>query len=343
MVTEIDRSTTWQKMLEVNDTRLKQLAKLTPSLVLASRSHSTVQNYFTTFKRFQKWVKQFPELSALPANPTSVAMYLLAQFQMGKSQSVMKSDKVAISWMHINTGYDDPTQNSLLNILIDGAKRLNSRALIKKDPITVEILIMLKKVCTPESGTINLLNLRTIVFSILSFTGFMRFNEVSNLRRCDLNFYDTHMSVFIEKSKTDQLREGRTLVIAKIDSDLCPVENTKVYLSRSEINCDSDEFIFRNMQFYKSSDTYRLRPENKPLSYSNCRDILKKKLKQIGVDCTKFGLHSFRAGGASAAANANVNDRMFKRHGRWVSENAKDGYVSDSLEKRLSVTLNLGL
>ena len=41
-----------------------------------------------------------------------------------------------------------------------------------------------------------------------------------------------------------------------------------------------------------------------------------------------YGLHSLRAGGASAAANAGVPDRMFKRHGRWRSENAKDGYIA---------------
>ena len=39
-----------------------------------------------------------------------------------------------------------------------------------------------------------------------------------------------------------------------------------------------------------------------------------------------------RSGGVTAAANANVPDRIFKRHRRWKSENAKDGYVKDSLE-----------
>ena len=42
----------------------------------------------------------------------------------------------------------------------------------------------------------------------------------------------------------------------------------------------------------------------------------------------------FRSG-ATAAANAGVPDRLFKRHGRWASESAKDGYVQDSLSSRL--------
>ena len=54
-------------------------------------------------------------------------------------------------------------------------------------------------------------------------------------------------------------------------------------------------------------------------------------------------MHSLRAGGAMAAANAGVPDRLFKRHSRWRSESAKDGYVKDSVEKPLSVSKNLGI
>ena len=38
---------------------------------------------------------------------------------------------------------------------------------------------------------------------------------------------------------------------------------------------------------------------------------------------------------AIAAANAGVQDRLFMRHGRWKSECAKDGYVKDSVQRRL--------
>ena len=66
-------------------------------------------------------------------------------------------------------------------------------------------------------------------------------------------------------------------------------------------------------------------------------------LESIGLDRKRFSLHSLRSGGASAAANAGVPDRHFKRHGRWRSESAKDGYVQDKLEERLSVSKSLGL
>ena len=73
------------------------------------------------------------------------------------------------------------------------------------------------------------------------------------------------------------------------------------------------------------------------------RELILQNLAALGLDPKQFGLHSLRSGGASAAANAGVPDRLFKRHGRWRSENAKDGYVKDSMESRLSVSRDIGL
>ena len=36
-------------------------------------------------------------------------------------------------------------------------------------------------------------------------------------------------------------------------------------------------------------------------------------------------------------------DRLWKRHSRWTSEKAKDGYATDDLKQRLTVTINMGL
>ena len=83
--------------------------------------------------------------------------------------------------------------------------------------------------------------------------------------------------------------------------------------------------------------------DSKHLAYSNFRKIFLEVLKPLVSDVSKFGLHSLRSGGATAAANRGISDRLFKRHGRWLSESAKDGYIKDSVDERLSVSLSLGL
>ena len=73
------------------------------------------------------------------------------------------------------------------------------------------------------------------------------------------------------------------------------------------------------------------------------RELFLSKLSELGYDLGQFDLHSLRVGGATAAANAGVPDRPFKRHGRWRSESAKDGYVEDAVALRRAVSKSLDL
>ena len=63
--------------------------------------------------------------------------------------------------------------------------------------------------------------------------------------------------------------------------------------------------------------------------------------ESLGYSKRKFGLHSLRSGGTTAAANAGLNERLLKRHGRWKTDLAKDGCVQDKLEAMLSVSRSL--
>ena len=79
------------------------------------------------------------------------------------------------------------------------------------------------------------------------------------------------------------------------------------------------------------------------MSYTTVKDIVLRKIASIGLQTKNFGLHSLRSGGATEAANRFVPDRLFKRHGRWSSETAKDSYIKDSVLRLLSVSKSLGL
>ena len=112
------------------------------------------------------------------------------------------------------------------------------------------------------------------------------------------------------------------------------------YIKMGNISGAQDLFLFRGI--VRTKNGVKLRKQG-GLSYSRMRELLLEKLEAVGLDPKLFSLHSLRSGGATAAANAGVPDRLFKRHGRWRSENAKDGYVKDSLSSRLSVTKGIGL
>ena len=82
---------------------------------------------------------------------------------------------------------------------------------------------------------------------------------------------------------------------------------------------------------------------SKPLTAGRAGEILKEKLKAIGLDPSKFSNHSLRSGGATSAANQSVPERHFKVHGRWKSDSANDGYVRDKVDSRLYVPLHIGI
>ena len=88
-------------------------------------------------------------------------------------------------------------------------------------------------------------------------------------------------------------------------------------------------------------NSYKLRSGK--LSYTTAREILLSALETLGLNKKYFGLHSLRSGGATAAAAAKVDDKFFKKHGRWKTDKAKDGYVKENILERLSVTQNIGL
>ena len=136
--------------------------------------------------------------------------------------------------------------------------------------------------------------------------------------------------------------KGRDVLIAKTGLPTCPVSMLNLYLNLASIENTSQKFIFSPLYLSKSENVHKLR-KSCQLSYARSREMLLSALEGIGLDKNKFGLHSLRSGGATTAAAAGIDDRLFKKHGRWKSDKAKDGYVKESITNRLFVSKYLGI
>ena len=189
-----------------------------------------------------------------------------------------------------------------------------------------------------KEGTLS--NIRLATVCLLSYAGFLQFSELVQLRPADIEIRADAAKLHIRHSKTDQLRKGNEVLLARTGSATCPVAMLERYMAAASIPRESELFLFRPISKTKTGE--RLRPTGS-LSYTRLSELFKQKLSQLGYKAADFGLHSLCARGATAAANSGVPDRLFKRHGRWKSDSAKDGYVDDSVESHLSVSKNLGL
>lgn len=299
-----------------------------------------MKKYKTYFDRWLNWSSKYEEIEPLPASKNHFILFLVSLIQSGESFNVIESCYYAVKHFHKIASEPDPTCNTLTEYILDAAKRINAKPKKKKQPITADHIRKIYDYINEEG--MNLLHRRNLTMILLCFAGFLRYEEVSKLTLGDLEICENYCKLFIEKSKTDQLREGTWVLIAKTNSEICPLEALKSYITSANL-ISTDEYLFRSMTYFKSIKQHRLRKKNSPLSYSTARSTILAYLKKIGLDEKLFGLHSLRRGGATAAANSGINDRLFQKHGRWKSVNAKDGYVDEDLNNLLSVSLGLGL
>ena len=313
---------------------------LLPALLKESRAENTCASYKRGFKRWISWALSngLESKDTLPARAFHVALYMASLVQSANTHSPIVNAFYSIKWFHDLFDFKSPTDSKLVINILDAAKRRLSKPVQKKEPITSELLFKMFHSLYAEG---NIKNQRTICACLLAFSGFLRSEELLKLKRSDILINIVYMSLFIESSKTDKYRDGAWILISRTGTVLCPVLNLERYLLWANISCDSDIYIFSHLSATKNG--FILRKDGKHLSYSNLRSLFIEAFKPHVSDINQYCLHSLRSGGATAAANKGIPDRMFKRHGRWLSESAKDGYIKDSVEERLKVSRSLGI
>jgi hypothetical protein len=109
-------------------------------------------------------------------------------------------------------GFDDPTENSFIKNLQGTAKRWNNNPVVKKDPVRTQVLVDL---CTIYKDSSDLLVVRDLAMILIGFSGFLRFDQLSNLICRDIKIFDDYLKIFISQNKTDQYRHGNELLISR--------------------------------------------------------------------------------------------------------------------------------
>ena len=303
--------------------------------MLSSSADSTSRKYLYAFSRWKEWAEGKGEITVFPVKDVQFALYLQHLAETTGSRAAVESAVNAVSWVHKLAGLGTITTSPFVRAVQEGLTRKLAKPVRKKEPVTVEMLSAIA-----QASSDSLTDLRLLAMAMLAFSAFLRCDELIKLRCCDITFNGESMSMRLPKNKTDQYRDGAVMLVARTGSSTCPVSIMEKYFSKAELTQDAPTYVFRGIVHTKTGERLQ---RSGHLSYTRVRELVKQKLAGIGYDVTKIGMHSFRSGGATAAANAGVPDRLFKRHGRWHSESAKDGYVKDSLEARLSVSRGLKL
>ncbi len=285
------------------------------------------------------WLGHRNILISLPIRDKVVASYLMHIHSNSESDSVIVTAAAAIKWLHslINIKTNPIDSPIVQQILVSSRKSLHKPP-IQKRPLSLE---QLKKILDKFAKVdCTLIQLKTASYVCLKYALLLRHNEIAEIKANHITKLSNEQGfkIVIPKSKTDVFREGDVAFLSDPRGNYSPAAVLTRYMDRSGVQIGEDKFIFTPLSFCSGTKAYK-RCQNRPLSYTRCRELFLDALKSIGIDDVKsFGLHSLRSGGASHLANAGISEELILQHGRWKTVSAKNRYVKWDTAKRLKVS-----
>ena len=324
----------------IQNPELRERAASLPSLVMARWAPTTSSKYMRGWTKWEEWCRRHPESPVRPAMAFYICLFFNDLVLDHCKFGALTEAASGIRWGHLQCGLDNPLDNEFVAIVLEGAKRTVGKPPSRqKEPMTAE---MARKVVELFGQGSNLLHHRTVVICLLGFSGFLRISELVEIQVKHLKFSQTHLEITIPKAKNDQMREGHVVHITRSNTEYCPVSWLGGYLEKTDLIREEENYIISRLAKSKKGHNAH---GGKPLTDSTVRDLFNRDIAPVceEIEPGAYCLHSLRSGGASAAINNGVSERLIGKHGRWKSGFSRDRYLKDSKKRRLEVTQNLGL
>ena len=160
----------------------------------------------------------------------------------GSSFSTFSGITSAVAWAYKKLGFYSPTESAMTKQLIKAGQRILDCATAKgKHPLKVEHL----KALQDKFAYASLDQLQTVTLATSCFAGFLRWDDLSQIKACDIEFHQGFTKIFQEKHKNDQFREGSWIYIAETETRYCPVSLLKCFLHIGEHSLGS--VLFRKI------------------------------------------------------------------------------------------------
>lgn len=293
MSTEIARRETAPLAL-VED--LAELIEDAQDAARAAKSAATVRSYRRSWATFQAWCEGHG-LSALPAEPGTVALFLMSRAKQGRKVATLQVDLAAISQAHKAAGLASPRSGAQVAEVMKGIRRTKGVAQVQKTAITpAQLRAIVAEL--PET----LLGLRDRALLLVGFITACRRSELVALDVADLAPHARGRELVVRRSKTDQ--EGRGISKAVPYSTacpgddscrdaLCPVHALERWIAAAGI---SEGPIFRSVNRHgRVGDR---------LTGAAVARVVKRSLELVGIPAEDFAGHSLRSGFVTAAVEA---------------------------------------
>ena len=278
----------------------------------------------------------------LPAEPVHVALFLVHRAERDKSSvNVAQHPATAINGVHRLLGLPPPSSH-LSAGLLKAIARERGRPARRAKPLTVKLVRELVKVWGGDDHPVY--KVMIVAMVLIGFAGFLRLGELLALKRGDVQWDKGCVRIFVEVSKTDQVRVGSWVVIAKTGSAWCPRAFLKRYMAR--VPSSDEDPLFRCIWRRSVVSTGHPSLGDKKMQSSTFHEYLRQALRAAGVsklETMAFSGHSLRRGGSTVAAQSRMPGHWRMHQGRWKSMASADLYVGAVTQDALQLTRSLGL
>jgi site-specific recombinase XerD len=293
-----------------------------------ARAQNTKRAYLSDTMQFTRWCVD-RRLSPLPATPSTVANYLSWLAVQGRKVATIHRALAAISQAHRMAGLPSPRGDEGLKEVMKGIRRTIGAAQVKKAPVLVgDLRALLAATGSGTKGT------RDRALLSLGFAGAFRRSELVDLDIAELDFTSEGLEVTLRKSKTDQEGAGTKVGIPYGGHpQSCPVRLTRAWLDAAGL---TEGPLFRPVSRHGKASSRRL-------SGKAVASVVQQLASRIGLDPTKLGAHSLRAGLATTAIRAGKQESTVMRQTRHKSVAVFRGYVRHADLFRENAAAGIGL
>ena len=120
---------------------------------------------------------QFDEVDLFSAKDVFVALCLTTMIQESQSFNKIKQVYCSLKLFHDVSGSKNPCKPSSVKLVLESARRKLSKKEVIKPRHLRDLTTMLMK-----HGKQNLFNICTLTMCLISYAGFLRFNELVNIK-----------------------------------------------------------------------------------------------------------------------------------------------------------------
>jgi site-specific recombinase XerD len=264
-----------------------------------SLSANTRRAYRSSLAAFRAWCEA-EGVDALPACPETVAAFLAAEADAGRSSATLGQRKAAIRWAHEAAGYPTPTKSKLVAATLKGIRRKLGTEPTQKAAATVDVLAAMVSHADKET----LKGKRDRALLLFGFASAMRRSELVGLELEDVERTDAWLTVRLRRSKTDQEGKGHQREIPRgRNSETCPIRALDAWIEAAGISSGK---LFRSVT--------RHGQVGESMSGHALADVVKRYAKLAGFDPKVFAGHSLRSGFVTSAAEKGRSTERIMNH-----------------------------